>query len=402
MDNLRNVFPLILTGLGVWTAVNLNNAQQIATQIGLPLHEASVAIFALCVGAVLWGILQPILTLASGGTETAIPAMIMYQRNVNDALDKMTRLMETEKEKKEGKPKLKATAPTTFSGKSEDVVPFISACSSYFEYEGETQDRVKIHFVINNLFGNTATNTQEWAKSQFRRIEKWRTEGHARGEPFIWKDWAEFEKDFKSHFCLRSEKEASEKKLKYWKMTKGMTCEEYTTEFNSLQMSTDFNDEYYYMQYTDGLTEALMDKLCANLQLKKGDLEAWKQAAVEMDRRFQERKLDKSEREAEVRYKVVEKIIYRDRPTQKDPNAMEVDAVQTQKGKVKNLDAEDKSKWKCVKCNGLGHGAYECPTATCNKCRKRGHTERAHEHLQRGAIKSLNISVVETRDEDFQ
>jgi hypothetical protein len=143
-------------------------------------------------------------------------------------------------------------------------------------------------------------------------------------------------------------------------------CEAYTKTFNTLVKGLDLGKDFIYHRYIDGLNKSLVDKVYNTTPTPK-TVQEWQTKALELDLNWQRRR---KEKEAATKYekehtKIVEKIVYRDVPqTRKDPNAMEIDAINS---------SSATSSGTCFACKKPGHRMDTCKEATCGNCDAKGH-----------------------------
>lgn len=380
----------------------------IITSMNTPLGQVSLLFFLMGVGAILMFIFGHLRDVMQGGNTETIPDLLKTQTNIANALLSLNRKAKDKEDKKNSKPKIKVSPPDTFSGESKDVVPFLASCRSYFAFEQETDEGVKVHHIITNVSKNPNAQTREWANNQFRKVVAWeKKKVNNPDEPKPWNDYEAFEKDFEAHFCVIDQEEEAEAKLETLKMGKDYpTAVQYTTAFNSLKMATNYGDKEYYRKYRKGLNPKLLDKLTSAYPgPPKGDLAAWQKAAIEVDQRHQERQEEIEQYKAQTHTKfvekVVEKIVYRDRPivqVKADPNAMDISATTTSSSSNSKPVPAD---YNCGICKtpNPGHFWFKCPKCKCGNCGGLGHTTRDCKKPKKA--RTVATTTTEDNDQDF-
>jgi Retrotransposon gag protein len=231
----------ILYTLGEAMANKLNAEGAIANfmqSMSKKVSEVNALYFIIGMGAILAYVFSPFLVQMIDWTPLF--------KSMANVIEEMNRRAEEDRDKKEKKPKLKSDPPAIFQGDPDEVIPFLTACRAYFEYERETDENVQYHHIITNLTKSDNRICKEWARGQLRRMSK-QLDTKPGERIKIFEDWTDFKAKFTHTFCVRGLEETAEKKIQHLRQGKE-SCETFTQEFNSLMDSTNLGDRYYYLR----------------------------------------------------------------------------------------------------------------------------------------------------------
>lgn len=278
--------------------------------------------------------------VASTTTTTATPAAlaVMTTPSNQDILNALA-----DKEGRTVKP------PKDYDGKGR-AADFIFDTELYLDERKITDNKSKIR----NLASYCTDTPKDWCRTQ---IKGFLTTG-------TWPTWEDFVKEFKAAFERQDTPADAIIKLENLRMDKKTkTVNDYNVKFNSIAGDAGFsnintNPEAMRL-YIKGLREDLIRHV---LRLKP---------ALTALKEFQDEALRVDNVEQSMQ-RLVEGLRNRGR----DPNAMDVDAIDTrpqQRGQGRN---DARRTGKCFNCQGFGHIARNCPTPRQNNQRLPGNQQR--------------------------
>ncbi|KAG2010403.1 hypothetical protein CC2G_013232 [Coprinopsis cinerea AmutBmut pab1-1] len=402
----------------------LPSTPALASGLSEKLSEVHTIVFLIGVGAILyqiWGLAnKAIITISETLTETAphvegisggTAKMATGLEEMLKKYDNFLTLEKARKAREESKPKLDIPKPPKFSGKAEDVETFIQAVETYLDSKNEYEATARIRYMVALVNETEKDKTRNWASIEYRKMteykKKWLEAKEAQKTDLTFTDpegyyqsWEDFINQFRKYFCLLPNKETAKKQLKQLHMGKN-TCDWYTGMFNSYAEATGYGDEWALDQYKAGLNPKLRLRVATQLAARPAEqkkvpptLQEWKDAAMEVDREW------RTEREYRSKPQQKVKVVYRDAPQtakreEKDPDAMDVDAIQTKQ-------SSGTQNGKCFICKEKGHPARACPKAKCGICQQLGHTTRAcPKHPDSGSSNIRATTKGEGSEEDF-
>ncbi|KAJ3533099.1 hypothetical protein NMY22_g7474 [Coprinellus aureogranulatus] len=378
-DQIQQAFNAALDTIAdsLRTAANgvANQAGGYTAAVGGTIAQLTIGTMAVILAAALRMVFKPLIDgiinaltmLWDGqekGRETAIERNKKLQEQTealkaqNDTLQvALANIVSTQNEanklgqKRANLAKIKPEAPETFDGNPERVMPFLTACTIYFTATQEENPPAQIAYALSKIKGGKDNSATRWADGKREELCKYMEERHeavkaGQNDKVAELDkeqpgWDKFIEVFKQHFMLNGSKEMAQQFLMALTMGNN-TCEEYTTMFNGYQTTAGFDEVYLQIRYKDGLTKGLRSKVVASYPPPK-NLKEWKERALLLDKEW--RKENQKGISASVHAPKKEK------KEEKDPNAMEIDAISTEK----------KDTRKCYQCNEIGHIAWQCP-----------------------------------------
>ncbi|KAJ3510924.1 hypothetical protein NMY22_g15817 [Coprinellus aureogranulatus] len=266
-------------------------------------------------------------------------------------------LIATIRANKDATTKLKPAEPDVFDGDSEKAMSFLTAVNIYFYGMKIKDNDMKIAYVLSRIKGGKEGIATKWADAKRTQLlkytqdrdaaeEKNDAEALALAESIIpFHNWADFEEKFRQHFCLYDNAESARDGLEVLTMGNN-DCEHYTTMFKGYVQRAGYTDgQWLIRRYRDGLNANLRKKVEGAWPLPS-TLEDWIEKALAYDRMYRKQKGKNLQPSMHVPKKEEKK-----KEVEKDPNAMEVDAISTERQDTRT----------CYHCNEVGHIAWKCP-----------------------------------------
>lgn len=363
-------------------------APQVVRTIGEIIGDFTNALFQ-------WGTANEAVFLASlpkSITQVSLAALLLglaaalhavFQNYIESSIKAHTKVEEyidrdkKHKEKMDQRPKVEIEKPEKFDGKPENAIPFLTACLTYLHFKKETNWVNQILFVLSMVDGGKGKIGKQWVDSKYRMIYEREQLNAQRQEgepevPAVFESWADFERQFLDHFSLYEQKEVAQDVLESITMGND-TCENYTTRFKEAAIISGYNEEALLYKYKKGLNPALRRQVAQSHPTPTTRAE-WEERALQADRQFRKERglTNRNPKPAQ--------------PTKpKDPNAMDIDAANTQGTNQKPF---------CRICQQPGHWISGCSQAICGACREKGHIAR---NCPKG--KNKGIRATESKEE---
>jgi hypothetical protein len=286
---------------------------------------------------------------------------------------------------------LVGTPPMIFSGDRKKAQTFLNAFRGWkavnYKKEVMRDPYMRVALILTFIKGE---DVNSWANHQLKLLDEKIARGRANEEPL----WEEFETNFKNAFTLIKAKESALAELEALKMQRN-ELDKYIATFNRLVEEAGFNkrDKGMIEMFKRGLNVGLKVS-CIKRKPKPTTMDEWQEAAVEEQGDFLEVQHALGRNPYNVKGTILQNLKEGQKPTKfwkaKGPNAMEVDAVQTEGAEVNTFNTnkginrkprtpltdEEKQALRvlklCFYCRQSGH-----ISENCDKKKKFGQDRRA-------------------------
>lgn len=384
MSTLEETMNAIAQQVNAQVAGALQGATDLGAQFGLPLAQATIGVLIVIIATTFRETLKPMFdqlvsvialmgkehenqtrTMGSNATKQT-EAITAQSETLKLALEAITNVQKQQLEinqNREKLPKLKPEQPEAFDGKPEHVIPFLTACSLYFNATKEADELTRVVYALSKIKGGKEESAMRWANAKRAETHEYITareranamadeeaknqaiaEANAKA-PFI--GWETFVEAFKQHFMLSEQSEMAQDALEVLIMG-NKSCEEYTTMFNGYAETSGYDEIYLLRRYKEGLNRQLMMNVVRS-HPPPTTLKEWKDRSLTLDREWRRAK-GRTTRTESSEHKTPKK-----ETKERDPNAMEIDAISV-------TERQDlMKKGACFVCREHGHIAKNCP-----------------------------------------
>jgi hypothetical protein len=344
--------------------------------LGQPIVKITLGVVIIAFAAAMKDVFAPLLTAVTeasmqqvGAVENQTAALVERQaqqtaviqeqnQTIQVALAALVKAQEQQVKQNQEKaalPKLKPEAPESFDGNPDRVMSFLTACNLYFIATKEKDEQTKVVYALSKIKGGKDNMASKWADAKRGEIFDAQIEVDEATTPEATRlanaklpfcNWGEFITKFRAYFMLHDRADSARDQLERLEMGTD-SCEHYTTMFNGYAIISGYGPEYLLRKYKEGLTKALRKKVVGIFPIAT-TLDEWKERSLALDREFRKENDRTKARTGDAPHKPKKK------EEAKDPDAMEVDAIE--------MDGR-----KCYNCGEAGHFKAACPRPPQNQ-----------------------------------
>jgi hypothetical protein len=222
---------------------------------------------------------------------------------------------------------------------------------------------------------------EDWAEAQQELMNDRKSTGRLVTFESHWRD---FEKAFKDTFTDIAKSVKAENDLKSLKMTSGDIDSYIATFMKLLKMAGYMESEHGSLElFKKGLPASLNIRIINNSAAPPSTLRGWIEAAhTEQLKYLQTLEFSNKKKPSPQALALAKRLGVRSHANNRDPNAMDVDSGNFNRGGFTPLSAEEKQKLRdtggCFRCQKKGHISKYCPTRQNAEYGRPAPTQNAH------------------------